>query len=188
MKKSKMNAKVLRGILTLGIFVIIGLSAVGFYFAQAWLSNLSLEISDKVAQSDTVGDDIQSLKKLQEELAKRQDIIIKSSLLLTSTSSYQGQVIKDLDKYADMSGIKITSKSFEKPAASTTTPANKTMAPQSSVVLSVESPLPYSGLLSFLNLVESNLPKMQVLSVNIGRVGDSKSVRVEKITIGVYTS
>lgn len=186
MKKSKMNAKVLRGILTLGIFVIIGLSAVGFYFAQAWLSNLSLEISDKVAQSDTVGDDIQSLKKLQEELAKRQDIIVKSSMLLTSTSNYQGQVIKDLDKYASMSGLKITSKSFEKPTASAST--KKATTPQSSVVLSVESPLPYSGLLSFLNLVESNLPKMQVSSLNIGRVGDSKSIRVEKITIGVYTN
>lgn len=188
MKKSKLSAKVLRGILTLSIFVIIGLSAVGFYFAQAWLSNLSLEISDKVAQSDTVGDDIQSLKKLQEELAKRQDIIIKSSMLVTSVSNYQGRVIEDLDRYASVSGIKIISKSFDKSAAGAATPAKKTTTPQSSVVLSVESPLLYSGLLNFLNLVESNLPKMQVLSVNIGRVGDSKSVRVEKITIGVYTN
>lgn len=190
MKKSKLTAKVLRGILVTIILVIIGASTAGFYFTQEWLSGLSSDISSKVSQSDTVGQDAQALQQMQADLAKHQDVITKSGLLIASGSDYQGKVIADLTRYASLSGIRVLNFGFETASqGKTSSSTTRQNGPKSSVVLSLESPIAYTDLLEFLYLVENNLPKMQVQSLSIARVSEgSRQVRVDKITIGVYTS
>lgn len=190
MKKSKLTAKTLRGILVFSIFVIISTSAVGFYFVQNWLSNLSIDISNTVATSNSSGNNLQSLSKLESELASRQGVIKKASALISSSNTYQGQSIKDLTKYANATGMVVSNYSFGQ--ATTVTGKTSSQAKtndKSTVTLSVVSPVSYTSLLKFLDAVESNLPKMQVSSVTLGRIsGDSSSVRVDKITIEVFTS
>lgn len=187
MKKSGMTAKTLRSILSVLIFVLIALSVVGFYFAQNWLLEFAVSISHTVADSNASGNNLQSLSQLERELADRQDVIVKASTLIAPIGTYQSQAIQDLNKYASDAGISISNYSFTQPGAAT--PTLKTASGSSLITATLASPISYTKLLKFMNSVESNLPKMQISSVNLGRVngGNNDSVRIDQLTIEVYT-
>jgi len=197
MKQSKMTATKLRIILSITVIILIGLSAVGFYFGQNWLRTLAVSVSRTVADSKASGSDVQSLKKLQADLAARQSIVNKANSIMSSSQNYQNQTIQDLDKYAADTGISISNYNFTQPAAATapttaTSASAPTAAPATglnSITVTLTSPLAYTKLLRFMAAIESNLPKMQVSSINLGRVtgSDRDSVRTEQLTIEVYT-
>ena len=98
MKKSGMTAKALRGILIFVIFVMIGASATGIYFAQKWLLALAGTISQTVADSNSSGNNSQAAAQLQAELAAQQSVIEKTSLISVSRQNYQSKAIQDLDQ------------------------------------------------------------------------------------------
>lgn len=184
MKKSKMNAVTLKGILITIIILLIVLAGVGFYFAQSWLNTLAISVSHTVASSATSDSSVQSLQKLQSELATQQDIITKTNNLITSTDTYQTQAVQDLIAYAAATGITISNYSF--PAVTATTATNAT--PTTQVTVTLTSPVSYNNLLRFMNDIEGNLPKMQIVMINLARIdGDSSSVSVSQLTVAVYS-
>lgn len=187
MKKTGMTARTLRNILSMLVFVLIALSVVGFYFAQNWLLDFAVSISHTVADSNASGGNLQSLSQLEKELADRQDVIVKASTLIAPVGTYQSQAIQDLNKYAADAGISISNYGFTQPGAATAT--TKGASGGSLITATLASPVSYTRLLKFMDSVESNLPKMQISSVNLGRVsgGDSDSVRIDQLTIEVYT-
>lgn len=191
MKKPQMTAIKLRAILSVAVVIIIALSIVGFYFGQNWLRTLAVSVSHTVADSQASGNDVQSLKKLQENLLTRQDIINKANSIIASSESYQNQTIMDLDKYASDAGIAISNYNFAQPTtpAATTTTGQPAVSGLTSVTVTVASPLSYTKLMKFMTSIENNLPKMQISSINLGRVPDSDSdtVRTDQLTIEVYT-
>ena len=192
MKKSSMTAKTLRGILIFSIFLMIGLSATGFYFAQKWLLGLAGTISQTVADSNATDSSNQSLAQLQTALNEQQSIIAKTQVIAAPLSTYQSQAIQDLDRYASDSGITISNYSFTQPAAAatstTTAAATSSVASKNQIVTAtLTSPISYTKLLKFMNYVEGNLPKMQISSVNLGRssTGSGDSVRIDQLSIEV---
>lgn len=180
MKKSKLSAVTLRAVLSTTIVLVIGLAAFGFSFAQSWLSDLAVSVSHTVADSTTSSNNVQALHKLQDELQTRQDIISRVSSLFTSKQTYQIQAVKDLTAYAAATGISISNYTF---------PAEASLSsPATTVTLTLTSPVPYVGLLKFMSAIEGNLPKMQISSINLGRIdGDTQSARVDQLTIEVST-
>lgn len=181
MKKSKLTAVSLRGILATMIVLMIALAGVGFYFAQTWLRDYSKTVGQAVADSISTGNDIQNLQKLQGELEERQDTIAKASNLITSTQTYQSQSIQDLKTYAAISGVAISNFSFTTIGATTASGSGG-----SGVTVTLSSPVPYTSLLKFLTLIEGNIPKMQVSSMSLGRIaGSADSVKIDTITIEV---
>jgi hypothetical protein len=194
MKKSSMTASTLRIILTICIFLMVGLSAVGFYFAQDWLRTLAVDVSHTVADSTASGDNIQSLQKLQTELEAKQAISAKVGLLTTSTQEYQTQGIKDLKQYAALSGITISQYSFQPAAAAApavvATPGAvaATAVVNPTITVTLTSPISYTKLLNFMSLIENNLPKMQVSNITLGRInGERDNVTAQSLTVEVYT-
>ncbi len=200
MKKSKINAINLRTILSIIVVLLIGISAVGFFFGQNWLRIQAIEVSHTIADSRAGGNNIQALKKLQQDLLERQDIVNKANSITTPSQNYQNQTIQDLDKYATDSGLIISNYNFVPSAAAATAPTTggATPAPaqttavgtaSSSVTITLASPISYTKLLKFMTAVEGNLPKMQVSSINLGRVAgsDSDSVKTDQLTVEVYT-
>ncbi len=193
MKKSGMTAKTLRGILSVVIVILIGLSAVGFYYAQNWLLGLATSISQTVAQSNSSGTSMQSLSQLQADLTAHQDVILKVNALVAPLQTYQSQSINDLNQYATASGITISNYSFDKPTTTTTAgtaaPVVASAANSSYITATIASPTSFSGVLKFMHLVEGNLPKMQISSVNMGRAssGGGDSVKIDQLSIQVYT-
>ncbi len=190
MNKSKLNAKGLRMILIVMILAIVGLSATGFYFAQKWLLDQATAISQTVAESNASGTDLQAVHQLQVQLDAQQAVATKANSLVASSLTYQSQAISDINKYADAAGIKISNFSFAQAAAAgATVTSSKTSSNTSSITATLASPTSYQGLLKFMSYIEGNIPKMQVSSLNLGRIegGSSDSVRIDQITIDVYT-
>lgn len=185
MKKSGISAVGFRSLLIVLIILSIGLAVVGFYFAQNALVAYSKVVGQTVADSTNTGKDVQSLKTLQAELNARQDVIIKSSSLLATSSNYQSQAINDINTYASESGLNVSSYSFTlTPGAVAVSGANT-----SNITVSLSSPMPYTSLLKFVRLIETNLPKMQIASINLTRQeGDSTMVKTDQISIDVYTN
>ncbi|CAN5369369.1 hypothetical protein BH10PAT4_BH10PAT4_3350 [soil metagenome] len=184
MKKSRMSAIILQRALGTSIVLLIILSGVGFYFAQEWLHTLATSVSQTVAQSKTRDSGLQSLNKLQKELEAQQEITTKTNNIAASNTAYQTQSVQDLIAYAGATGITISDYAFPLAAA---TPAATTV-PATQVTVKLTSPISYSSLLKFMTAIEGNLPKMQITSVNLGRiVGDNSSVKIDQLTIAVYT-
>lgn len=184
MKKSTMNAVTLRGVLGTIIVLVILLAGVGFYFTQGWLHTLAVSVSHKIADSNNSDSSIQSLNKLQQELSTRQDIISKTNAIMTSSSTYQTQAVQDLTVYATAAGIKISNYAF--PVATVTSAA--ATVPLTQVTVTLQSPVAYTDLLEFMTAIEGNLPKMQITSVNLGRItSDASAVKIDQLTVAVYT-
>lgn len=173
------SATKLRALLSFMIVLLFGLSAVGFYFAQDFLKQFAKTVSQSIVDSSSGGSNLRSLQQLQADLKSREDVIAKTSNIVTSITNYQDQAIKDLDIYAAKTGISIDRYDFSQ-AAST--------SGLTTITVILKSPVPYVGLLKFLRAIETNLPKMQVTGITLGRiVGDSSLVRAEQLTIQVYT-
>ena len=181
MKKSKMTASKLRGILSFLIVLTLGLSAAGFYYAQGWLSELAVSVSHTIADSTTSGNNVQALNKLQVELSSRQDIIARANNILTSRQTYQTQAVGDLTAYARATGVSISNYTFPASTDSASTPTT-------TITITLGNPVSYVSLLKFMKAIEGSLPKMQILNINIGRIaGDSQSVRVDQLTVAIST-
>ena len=185
MKKSGISAVGFRSLLIVLIILSIGLAVVGFYFSQNALIAYSKTVGQTVADSTNTGKNVQSLKTLQAELAARQNIIVKASSLLATTANYQSQAINDINTYASTSGISISSYSFAQTAAVATAGAQTS----SNITVSLVSPMPYLSLLKFVRLIETNIPKMQISSINLTRQeGQNTMVKTDQISIDVYTN
>jgi hypothetical protein len=185
MKKARMSAVTLRRALVTSIILLILLAGVGFYFAQGWLHTFAISVSHTVADSRSSDTSLQALNKLQKELETQQEIITKTNAIATSSTSYQTQSVQDLTTYAGLAGITISDYAF--PLSAATTPA-KAAVPNTQVTIKLTSPISYNNLLQFMSAIEGNLPKMQITSVNLGRIaGDSTAVKIDQLTVAVYT-
>lgn len=196
MKTKNMSASNLRVILIVVILLMIGLAGVGFYFGQSWLKSLSQSVNQTVAESRTSESQLQSAKTLQADLDARQGVIEKANSLSESAQNYQTQAIKDLDTYATKSGISISNYNFSQAAAATATAvatpgaaAAATTSGMNTVTVTLVGPVSYLKLLRFMAFIETNLPKMQVSSVNLGRAttGGGDFVSTDQLIIEVYT-
>lgn len=180
-----MSAVVLRRTLITFIVLLIPLAGVGFYFGQSWLRTYAVSVSNTVAESKLNDTSLQSLSQLQKNLATQQDIIAKTTTLQTSSSTYQTQAVQDLITYATATGITISDYSF--PVAQITS-ATANSLPTTQITIKLTSPVSYISLLKFMTAIEGNIPKMQIASVNLGRIaGDTASVKIDQLTIAVYT-
>jgi hypothetical protein len=183
-QKKKMPATTTRNILAATLVIVIIGSAVGFYFGLQMIKAYALEVSHTVTDSHASGQNIQELSKLQQQLAAGQGLVAKADALFSTSATYQTQALKDISKYASEAGISISSIDSAAPAAGPTT-----VAPNSSEVITIQSPVSYAKFIQFLDAIEGNLPKMQITGISIGRpaVPSGDLIKTDKITVTVST-
>ena len=120
-------------------------------------------------------------------------------------STYQQQVINDINLYAQKAGISVKGYTFEESSAasnaksqgsasssSAAAPAKPSSSGPSSarVVLAVDSPIAYDSLLKFLKLLNTSLPQIYLSELSLARnehSGDAgRPVNLESLTLEVY--
>lgn len=198
-----MTAKKLKVVLLLVMLLVIAGMAGGFLFVERNLRSYATTISRLNADAKSGDNNIQTLKNLEERLANEQDTIAATRSVVADGATYTDQVINDISRIAAESGVTITSLEFPKdqaaPAAGTpaatpsaspdqatvATPAAPSGVTKKSVTVSIQSPLEYASLLSFIQKVESNDLKMQLTKVTIGKE-KANMVTTETFTIEVY--
>lgn len=184
------------------VIVIIG-AAAGFYLGLQVIKGYALEVAHTVADSSASDKNFEQLGQLKQQLASGQVLVAKADALFSTPTTYQTQALKDISKYAAVSGVTISSidsaKAASVPASSATGPVT-TQAPTKpalitpaapatdySEVITIQSPVSYVKFLQFLDAIEGNLPKMQITGISVGRpkVVSGDQITTDKITITV---
>ena len=188
MKKSHLKATTLRTAMIVAIFIIIGLSTAGFYYAQDQLGKFATEVNNTTPKSTVDSTDTKAIKQLKDDIANHQAAADKANAIVASSQNYQSQVTQDLNKYASSADVSIKDYNFAPVTDATKSLASISGLQSNSATITLKSPAPFTNLMQFIKAVESNLPKMQFTSINLSSTTNSgNSVSVEPLTIGIYT-
>ncbi len=175
--KKQFKPQNLRAILaTLFVILLIGGGA-GFYWGLGQVSEYSEQVNQKLADAEASGEQIGSLQVLKGQLTQSNNLIEKANQLFATPATYQAQVLRDLKNYADAAGLSISNTAFSSPGETGIY----------SISITLKQPVSYTKLITFLNNVESNLPKLQVSSIALGRPanGGPDSVKTGDIKIDI---
>jgi hypothetical protein len=197
----KMTATNLRIILSVAILLIAGISVTGFTLLTGSLKDYANEVSKTNGEAQASETNIQSLQKTQAELEKYKDTAKRAESIVSESASYQyqDQITRDLNSYAAKAGIAITGFTFDSTAAAApaTSGAAGAAKPQEAtaptgvnsktVTIQLESSVPYKSLLTFMNMIEQNLTKMQIAKVTLAKASDNdENVAGQTLAIEVY--
>lgn len=175
--KKQFRPQNLRTILAfLLVALVLGGGAL-FYWGIGLVREYAVQVEQRLADADASGEQLRGLQTLKSQLAQSDSLVEKANQLFATPESYQQQALGDIKKYADTAGLSIANTSFGDPA---TEGAH-------SITVTLRGPVAYSKLVAFLSNIESNLPKLQVSSISLGRVdgGNSDSVKTGDIKINV---
>lgn len=213
MKGTKMTPMRLRLVLFTAIFLLVAAAVGIFMFGYSRISAYAIDAQTTSAQAAKSNNSLQTLIKIKDELAKNADAVERADQLVAQSTSYvyQDQIINDLNKYAKEAGISITNITFADakttPVASTTagtTPAassagTTTTTSQAAVPTSIKSmtatvtlnnPVDYNNMLTFIHLIEQSLFRMQVSQIGLSSSADTgkdtNKVTSDTLTIEVY--
>lgn len=187
-KKPRIKATTIHTTMSVAIVMTIGLSVLGFYFAQDMLKTFETEVDSVVSRSTLNKTSSSQTKMSSEDIAKYQAPYKKSLALTTSIQDYQTTITKDLNQYASINGISITDFGFSKTAIMTNATLQNSGISTNQVTIKLSNPVNFTGLMQFLKSIESSAPKLQPTGINITSVPSSdNTVTVEPLTIEFYT-
>ncbi|HRJ06097.1 MAG TPA: hypothetical protein PK096_00815 [Candidatus Saccharibacteria bacterium] len=193
MKSAGLNARKLRLLLLLSMIFIMVVAVVGFYFMQRQLHSYADSISHLNADAASGDQNLTTLRALQTQLDEKAGIISKTKAIVAESKQYvyQDQIIEDLTRIGQESGVTVTGFTFTSPAAAdgttptATAPTAVSTLKSQKVTVSIASPLNYDNLMKFIKKIELNSMKMQISSVSITREKGS-NVSSDSFTIEVY--
>jgi hypothetical protein len=154
--------------------VLLGGGAV-FYWGLGIVQNYSVDVNHRLADADASGKQIEELRVLKGQLAQSNSLVEKANRLFATPDNYQSRALADINKYADAAGLSIAKTSVDD-------------APQShAIIVSLKQPVSYKKLITFLNNIEGNLPKMQISSISLGPTssGGADTVQTGDIKIDI---
>lgn len=166
----------LRTLLSILFAVVVLGGGVIFYFGLEMVRGYAVEVNNRLKDADASELDLQRLRTLKNKLEQNQSLIATADRLFTSEEAYQAQVSNDLRNYANQVGIAITATDFDPEPGSHT------------VIVKLAKPTSYSKFVQFLKLVEGNLPKLEILTIDLKRVNNGSADSVEAGDITIKTS
>ena len=175
----KFGPKDLRIVLVASQILILIIGALGFYWGLGVIRSYSIEMNQQLVDAEASGKQVEQLQALKSYLTQSASLVEKANLLFTTPNNYQSQVLSDVKNYATRAGLTITSTRFTDASQGVTTGTY-------SMEVNFKQPVSYTKLITFLNGVEGNLPKLQISSISLSRgIAGADSVTVGKITIDV---
>ena len=211
-KSNDITAHKLMILLASMLFLIFALTVGAFIFAHKKLTSVADEVAQVTTQAVESRTKVQQLQQTEKELDKYTDEIDRAAKIVAESQSYQyqDQIINDITDYANRADINITSFSFsENSTGATTTPSPApTAAPggagesiqsptgttggsapkSTSVVVNLDTEVPYNNLLRFMSLIERNLTKMQIANVTLSKASgeNQNAVSSQSLNLEVY--
>ena len=174
-QKREFRPQDLRNILAV-IFVVILVGGIAiFYLALDAVKTYSTEVYQALVDSDANSKHINELRALKTELSQSDSVIQKANQVFATPDTYRNQVQTDIKRYTDAAGLSINHMSF------------KEGSEQYTITVALSSPASYTKLITFLNNIETNLPKLLVSSISLrtGDTANADSVGVGDIEISV---
>ena len=201
MKSKSLTPVKLRLILFGVLLLLVAVGVTAFIFGHRLIQGYALADQTSAAQAEASSSSLQDLIATKQKLNDLSHTIERADQLVSQSKLYlyQDQIITDINKYASEAGLKITNISFTAPttaavsgaAPTTTKPSGATPAGVKSMTATVtlETPIKYNSMLTFIHLIEQSLFRMQVSQVGLSQ-GDSgdgaDSITSDILTIEVY--
>lgn len=181
--KKGMNATSFQKLLILCVCLVVGITAAGFYYGLGEIRKLAIQVNNKVKDAEASGAQIDELRRLQQTLTQSDSLVQKANRMFTTEAGFTSDVVRDLERYASVAGVSITNSGFVDSAEVTAIGG----ASQRFIRITLAQPVSYASLLRFIQLIEGNLPKMQINTMTISRPDqpDGDRVNVGEMTIGV---
>lgn len=177
-KSSNFSPDSLRIILIIILIVLIGAAGYGFYWAENQLNDFAIELQTSLLKSKPTE------KTQTTNIKESQATIDKATKFQVSTSTYLSQATSDINTYAIKSGITIESILPENQI----TPEPSIGGLEKKLVnVQIKNPAKTIDLITFLKLIETNIPKMQIQGITLNNSSEKDSVNVEPIIIELYT-
>lgn len=201
------NAVRLRLILLIVLFLLIFLAGLCGFLGLQYLNKQALEVQQVVFEAANSDQKLQRIQELSRSLEKNVDAVDRAKQIVAESKSYQYQdvIIRDLQTMATQAGVTITNFDFgaastdgsatSTPPAPVATPApGGTTTPTASlrsttVNITLDNPVDYKKLLTFIHYIEQNLTKMQISKIGLAGTESNDSpdaVTSEALTIEVY--
>lgn len=204
-KKAALKPTALRLLLTLGLFSIVGLTTVGFILTQQKLSAYAIEVSHKKVDASGSRESVQTLQSIQQELTARRSTVDKVKNIKHASDLPQFKAIDDIRNHAKANELSISNITFASANAGATAGAAATPAAPATPATGAATPATTSGdgidisfalgggtvnvtnFVQFLYDIEHSTPKMQVQGINVSGGGDKDHIKVETMTIKMFT-
>lgn len=208
MKKSmKLDAVMLRRILIVSLVLISIAGVAVFTYSYSILSKFADEASQTASQAVASDNSLSDITKTEKALKDEHDAVERASKIVAQSKSYQyqDQIINDLNGFAGEAGVTITGITFNDSASSTSTSsstsAETSASPSTSnsstglksttASVTIQNPVEYRSILTFIYLIEQSLTKMHISSVSLSHSTDGEaaasktSVTSDALTIEV---
>lgn len=148
-----------------------------FYFGLQTVKTYAVSVNQRLEDANASERNIEQLQVLKGQLAQSETLISKADQLFSTNDTYQARALTDIQNYANQTGLSVRETAFEAPGGTNL----------HIIVVKLTSPTSYQKLIQFLTLVEGNLPKMQVNSIDLkhAKDGTADSVEVGDIKINI---
>lgn len=176
MKKPMSPAK-LTVILSFVMMIVIGLGVVGFVYARNFLAAQASDTATLTAKAASSNEGVQSLTNALTVMDANKDIELKAANLASESKNYvyQNLITQDIGSIAEHAGVEVIGWQF--PVSSSTVSSSTATSPitteisggvkETTVDVSIKSPVRYDKLLAFVHYIEQNSNKMQISKISI---------------------
>lgn len=188
------------------LVIIVAGVGIGFYLIHNKLSVFATEVNHIVAESEDSSNSLQRLQNTEKSLKDNEKAIkdVKNIVAVAESYKYQNQIINDINKYANRSGVEVTQYTFDNASGGSTSTSAAT-APKStgeetptaeptagsslktaSVSVAVKNPTSYRSLLKFIKHIENNLTNMQIANISLTGGDSGNEVTTDTFNIEVH--
>lgn len=168
------NPKAANGIkylLSFTIFILLIFAVLGFYYEQNALREFAQSIA--ATNKSTTNNSNEANTNLNNSE------IDKINNLFFDKTNYQSEFKKDIETYGRKNNIKISNYSFSD--------ASNINGVQTVVVdVRINESIEYSQIIQFMQYIETSLPKMQIVGLNLERNNIDSKVIVKEFKIEAY--
>lgn len=201
-KQFSIQPTTLRVLLTLLLFGVAILSVTGFTLVQQKLSTYAVEISHIKVDATGSQATLQTLQSIQKQLVDSEETINKARNIKHNSELPQFKAIEDIRNHATVNNISISDISFASanasPATAGAAPATPTTPPTPPVVAQADGidisftidggSVDTTDFVNFLYDIEHSTPKMQVGGITVSGGANKSSIKVDKMTIKMFTT
>lgn len=208
MKTSSLTPTRLRAILGISMLLLLAVAVGLFTYGYQVIADYSAAARTTAAQAQASSTVLLNMQKTKTELAANAETVARASQIVAESKSYvyQDQIIRDINNFANNSGITITNISFADakvsptavsapPATAGGSAANTTSASPAGVksmtaTVTLKNPIKFTDMLKFIHLIEGGLFKMRISQVTLSRAStdaaNTDEVTSDALTIEVY--
>ena len=208
MKTSSLTPTRLRAILGISMLLLLAVAVGLFTYGYQVIADYSADTRTTAAQAQASSTVLLNMQKTKTELTANAETVARASQIVAESKSYvyQDQIIRDINNFANNSGITITNISFADakvsptavsapPATAGGSAANTTSASPAGVksmtaTVTLKNPIKFTDMLKFIHSIEGGLFKMRISQVTLSRAStdaaNTDEVTSDALTIEVY--